>query len=111
MFRAFHRVQEPGDFLRAWHNRKFLRLPAGWNIIFDNPRPFEGNAVDKPERGHGDRYFIERWPQAPTYRAGTSLDRGHRRCQRASVQLSEKARAQVLNGLPSRWVGNGRPFA
>lgn len=31
--------------------------------------------------------------------------------QRASVQLSEKARAQVLNGLPSRWVGNGRPFA
>ena len=35
----------------------------------------------------------------------------HRSCQRASVQLSENARAQVLNGLPSRWVGNGRPFA
>jgi hypothetical protein len=33
------------------------------------------------------------------------------RGQRASVQLSEKARAQVLNGLPSRWAGNGRPFA
>ncbi len=35
----------------------------------------------------------------------------HQRNQRPSVQLSEKARAQVLNGLPSRWVGNGRPFA
>jgi hypothetical protein len=46
-----------------------------------------------------------------TCRAGTSLGRSHRSYQRASVQLSENARAQVLNGFPSRWVGNGRPFA
>ena len=30
---------------------------------------------------------------------------------RASVQLSENARAQVLNGRPSRCVANGRPMA
>jgi hypothetical protein len=46
MFWALYRVQKPRDFLRAWHNRKLLRWPAGWNIIFYNPRPFEGNTVD-----------------------------------------------------------------
>ena len=55
MFRAFHRIQELGDFLRARHNGKFLGLPAGRDVIFDNPRPFEGDGIDKPECGHGDR--------------------------------------------------------
>src|SRR5271157_859152 len=55
MFRAFHRVQEPRDFLRARHNGKFLRLPAGWDVVFDDPRPFEGDGIDKPQSGHGDR--------------------------------------------------------
>jgi hypothetical protein len=35
----------------------------------------------------------------------------HLKYHRASVQLSENARAQVLNGLPSRWFGNARPLA
>ncbi len=36
---------------------------------------------------------------------------GHRRRYRGSVQLSEKASAQVLNGRPSRSTGHGRPDA
>src|SRR5277367_7128889 len=55
MFWAFHRVQEPGDLLRARHNGEFLRLPAGRDIVFNNPRSFEGDGIDKPECGHGDR--------------------------------------------------------
>src|SRR5271168_3482919 len=55
MFWAFHRIQEAGNLLRARHNGELLRLPAGWDIVFDNPRPFEGDRVDKPECGHGDR--------------------------------------------------------
>ena len=47
----------------------------------------------------------------PSRRPGAGLNRGTRSCQRTSVQLSENARAQVLNGLPSRSVGNGRPLA
>src|SRR5215469_12933195 len=34
-----------------------------------------------------------------------------REAHRASVQLSEKARAQVLNGRPSRSIGTGLPAA
>src|SRR5271156_5491509 len=55
MLRAFHRVQKPNDFLRAWHNRELLRLPAGWNVVFDDPRPLEGDCIDEPERRNGDR--------------------------------------------------------
>src|SRR5271168_5553644 len=55
MFWAFHRIQEAGNLLRARHNGQLLRLPAGWDIVCDNPRPFEGDCVDKPECGHGDR--------------------------------------------------------
>ena len=55
MFRAFHRVEEPGDFLRTRDNGEFLRLPAGWDVVFDNPRLFEGDGIDKPECSHGDR--------------------------------------------------------
>src|SRR3984957_18510092 len=55
MFGAAHRGQESGDFLRARDNGEFLRLPAGWDVVFDNPRPFEGDGIDKPECGHGDR--------------------------------------------------------
>ena len=55
MFWAFDRVQEPGDFLRARHNGEFLRLPAGWDIVLNNPRSFEGDCVDEPECGNGDR--------------------------------------------------------
>ena len=36
---------------------------------------------------------------------------GHRADYRGSVQLSEKARAQLLNGRPSRCIGHGRPVA
>jgi hypothetical protein len=39
MFGAAHRVQELGDFLRARHNGEFLRLPAGWDVVFD-PKAF-----------------------------------------------------------------------
>lgn len=55
MFSAAHRIQEPGDLLRARHNGEFLRLPAGWDIIFDNPKPFESDFVQEPEYCHGDR--------------------------------------------------------
>jgi hypothetical protein len=55
MFRAFHRAQEAGDFLRARHDGKFLRLPAGWDVICDYPRPFQGDGIDEPECGHGHR--------------------------------------------------------
>ena len=55
MFRAFHRVQEPSDFLRARHNGEFLRLPAGWDVVFNNPWSFEADGIDKPECGYGDR--------------------------------------------------------
>src|ERR1700722_12736534 len=55
MFGAAHRGQESGDFLRARDNGEFLRLPAGWDVVFDNPRLFEGDGIDKPECGHGDR--------------------------------------------------------
>jgi len=55
MFGAAHRGQESGDFLRARDNGEFLRLPAGWDVVFDNPRLFEGDGIDKPECRHGDR--------------------------------------------------------
>src|SRR5450631_1976064 len=55
MFGAAHRGQESGDFLRARDNGEFLRLPAGWDVVFDNPRLFEGDGIDKPECSHGDR--------------------------------------------------------
>src|SRR5271170_1902424 len=55
MFRAFHCVQEPDDFRRARHNGEFLRLPAGWDVVFDDPRPFESDGIDKPQSSHGDR--------------------------------------------------------
>src|ERR1700681_4028972 len=55
MFGAAHCGQESGDFLRSRDNGEFLRLPAGWDVVFDNPRLFEGDGIDKPECGHGDR--------------------------------------------------------
>src|SRR5215471_5067246 len=55
MFGAAHRVQELGDFPRARDNGEFLRLPAGWDVVLDNPGLFEGDRIDKPEGGHGDR--------------------------------------------------------
>src|SRR5215469_5210097 len=55
MFGAAYRVQELGDFPRARDNGEFLRLPAGWDVVFDNPGLFEGDRIDKPEGGHGDR--------------------------------------------------------
>jgi hypothetical protein len=55
MFRALHRVQEPGDFLRTGNNGEFLGLTAGWDVVFDNPRPLEGDGIDKPVGVHRDR--------------------------------------------------------
>lgn len=54
MFWTFYRIKKASDLLRARHNGELLRLPAGRDIVFDNPRPFEGDCVDKPERRHGD---------------------------------------------------------
>src|SRR6202035_4413201 len=39
----------------AGDNGEFLRLPAGWDVVFDNPRLLEGDGIDKPECSHGDR--------------------------------------------------------
>ena len=50
MFGAAHRGQESGDFLRARDNGE-----GGWDVVFDNPRLFEGDGIDKPECSHGDR--------------------------------------------------------
>ena len=55
MFEAAHRGQELGDFLRARHNGEFLRLPTGWNVVFNSPRLFKGDGIEKPECGDGDR--------------------------------------------------------
>ncbi len=49
--------------------------------------------------------------RGPGQKLGEVAGNGHGWAQRGSVQLSEKARAQVLNGRPSRCTGQGRPAA
>ena len=70
MFRAFHCVQEPDDFRRARHNGEFLRLPAGWDVVFDDPRPFEGDGIDKPQSG--PQRPKSSWPPVASPRPGKS---------------------------------------
>jgi transposase len=49
-----HRTQETRDFVLAQDDRELLRLTAGGDVVFDDPRPFEGDGEEKPERGDGN---------------------------------------------------------
>src|ERR1700704_2003498 len=51
LLQIIHGAQEARHLVLAQHDRKFLRLTAGRDVILDNPRPFEGDGVEEPERG------------------------------------------------------------
>ena len=54
MLQVAHGAQKTRDLILAQHDGQLLRLTAGGDIVLDNPRPFEGDGEEKPERGDGD---------------------------------------------------------
>src|ERR1700740_962557 len=54
MLQVVDGAQEAGDFFLAQHDGKLLCLTAGGDVVLDNPGPFEGGMVEKPERGDRD---------------------------------------------------------
>ena len=55
LLQAFHRVQESGDLRGAQHFGQLVRLPAGWDLILDGPRPSKGDGIKEPKGRHSDR--------------------------------------------------------
>src|SRR5271165_5809664 len=55
MLLASHRVQELGHFLLAQHVGQFLGPLTGWDVLLNDPVPFERDGVEEPQRGNGDR--------------------------------------------------------
>ena len=120
---AHHRVD-----LRRVGERKFRAVvepdrgvgppPALARQAADDPRRLDAGA----ECGAGDRAgdqhrrVVERLRRqvgsgGSGNKFGEFAGDGHRADYRGSVQLSEKARAQLLNGRPSRCIGHGWPVA
>ena len=54
LLEVIHGTQEARYFVLAQHDRKLLGLPAGRNVVLDNPGPFEGDGVEEPKRGDRD---------------------------------------------------------
>ena len=54
MLQIGHSAQKARHFIPAQHNGELFCLPAGGDVVLDDPGPFEGDGVDKPERGDRD---------------------------------------------------------
>jgi len=54
MLQIVYGAQQTCDLNLAQHDGKLLGLPAGWDVVLDDPRPFEGDRVEKPQSGNRD---------------------------------------------------------
>ena len=77
MFQIVHGGEEAGDLVLAQHDRKLLPPTAGWDLVPDDPGPFEGNGVEEPERGdrHDDRTGRETFLLGEINQIGADLSR------------------------------------
>jgi hypothetical protein len=83
-------AQKAPDFVLAQNDRKLLRFTAGGNIILDNPRPLEGDGIEKSQGGDRDDDLTGR--ETPLLRQVDQIcpDLGWPEMLRRSTKISSK---------------------